>query len=289
MTKLGRITVFIGFVILFIIAFIACEKEDEQVVACFSYEIIGQSVIGVDSVQFKNCSKNATSFLWNFGDGTTSTETEPSHKFGYDFPYIISLTASNNNYSDVLIDTVWGWAVVYKPNIYIYPEETTTLCVNVNFPKSGQIIASEPQYDNGWCVSVEPSGKINGAYDFLFYESMQPNIWQTNFGWCIAKQDLESFFQGVLTDYNLSEKEISDFIEYWVPALSEHSYYKIYPQLKGTIDRVITLDFSKNPDNIFRLFFAFEGVNDYQNVMETNIIPANRTGFNVVEWGGLIL
>lgn len=290
MTKLGRITVFIGFVILFVIAFIACEKGDEPVVACFDYYLIGTDIIlAEDSVQFTNCSQNATSYKWDFGDGTISTETNPTHNFGQDFPYVVKLTAINSSYSDVFIDSIWGWNTARKPNIYIYPEETTSLCVNVNFPKSGQIIASEPEYENGWCVSVEPSGKINGTYDFLFYESIQPNIWQTNYGWCVAKNELESFFQAKLTGYNLSENEISDFIEYWIPTLSDYNYYKIYPQLNGTINRVISLDFSKRPDNIFRLFFAFEGVSEKESLVQPDIVPAIRSGFNVVEWGGVIL
>ena len=48
------------------------------------------------TVQFKNTSTDGISYLWDFGDGTTSTEFEPSHVFNSDQEYYtVSLTATN--------------------------------------------------------------------------------------------------------------------------------------------------------------------------------------------------
>jgi len=44
---------------------------------------------------FNNTSSNATSFLWNFGDGFTSTETSPSHTYAAPGIYVVSLSAIN--------------------------------------------------------------------------------------------------------------------------------------------------------------------------------------------------
>ncbi|MGA9649549.1 PKD domain-containing protein [Pedobacter sp.] len=47
-------------------------------------------------IKFKNNSKNAVSYLWDFGDGTTSNEFEPQHTFTGNFTnYTVSLTAKN--------------------------------------------------------------------------------------------------------------------------------------------------------------------------------------------------
>ncbi len=43
-------------------------------------------------VKFEDNTSNATSWLWNFGDGTTSTERNPSHKYNVQGNYTISLT-----------------------------------------------------------------------------------------------------------------------------------------------------------------------------------------------------
>ena len=59
-------------------------------VANFSYTAQG----GV--YQFINQSTNANSYLWNFGDGNTSTQTNPTHVYTESGNYNVSLTAINN-------------------------------------------------------------------------------------------------------------------------------------------------------------------------------------------------
>lgn len=45
---------------------------------------------------FKNLSENATTYLWDFGDGTTSTETDPRHAYTEEGFYDITLIATND-------------------------------------------------------------------------------------------------------------------------------------------------------------------------------------------------
>ncbi len=54
----------------------------------------------VDTVRFTNLSTNATSYLWNFGDGTTSTDTNPSHVYPLGGTYRVRLFASNPGGTD---------------------------------------------------------------------------------------------------------------------------------------------------------------------------------------------
>lgn len=56
-----------------------------------------------DSVIFLNESERAVSYLWDFGDGTTSTEFEPKHAYAQPGDYIISLVAINE---DGCVDTL---------------------------------------------------------------------------------------------------------------------------------------------------------------------------------------
>ncbi len=44
---------------------------------------------------FRNLSENATSFLWDFGDGTTSTDSDPRHAYTEEGFYDITLIATN--------------------------------------------------------------------------------------------------------------------------------------------------------------------------------------------------
>ncbi len=95
-----------------------------------------------ESVQFTNSSSSdATSWLWNFGDGSTSTEKNPNHKYTSENTYSVTLTATNkfgntvetkiihveaNNYSFLagsytIIDVANGYTSSYSDNITISP------------------------------------------------------------------------------------------------------------------------------------------------------------------------
>lgn len=62
---------------------------DPQAVAGFSYSIDNTTV------SFTNSSSNATSYLWDFGDGATSTQVNPVHTYTQDGTYAVTLTAAN--------------------------------------------------------------------------------------------------------------------------------------------------------------------------------------------------
>lgn len=66
---------------------------ENTVIAEFSANITdGYSPL---QVLFNNLSINATAYTWNFGDGTTSNEVNPSHIYSSPGTYTVSLTASN--------------------------------------------------------------------------------------------------------------------------------------------------------------------------------------------------
>ena len=181
--------------------------------------------------------------------------------------------------------------VVYKPNIYIYPQEKTTMSVNLGFPKGGEIIKSIPDYGKGWNITVDTNGLIDNSYGYLFYESIQPDVWQQNEGWIIRKKDLKDFFNNNMSDYGFFGQEIQDFIDYWIPRLTDSELYAIYPQNKMIIENVINLNFLKKPDNLLRLFYVIEEVAE----IPANKLPVpkidksfEREKFFVVEWGVIL-
>ena len=92
-----------------------------------------------------------------------------------------------------------------------------------------------------------------------------------------------------MTDYGFNEREINDFIEYWIPRLNDYPLYSIYPQTKSIIDDVIQLDFSKQPENILRLFYVIKGQNQLQEKLtEPTIDSFVRKGYFVTEWGVIL-
>lgn len=57
-------------------------------------EAITPACVG-DAVQFTNTSTGAATYLWNFGDGATSTDENPTHTYGSAQTYTVTLTAFN--------------------------------------------------------------------------------------------------------------------------------------------------------------------------------------------------
>ncbi len=59
-----------------------------------------------NTVAFSNQSQRATGYYWNFGDGNTSTATNPSHTYLSSGVYTVSFTVSNDCFSFTRRDTI---------------------------------------------------------------------------------------------------------------------------------------------------------------------------------------
>lgn len=274
--------------ILFLFVFNSCKDDSEpllEVTACFEYNP-AEVVAGL--VQFKNCSENATDYYWDFGDGSNSVMKDPLHKYEGLFPFEVKMIASNEDYSDTLVQLVHDELIVKKPNIYIYPLTNINLCVDIFFPLGGEVVESIPKYNEGWCVEIDTDGKINNQYDYLFYESKQPNLFQKTKGWSVKREDLKEFFVQNMLKYNFSNKEIKDFIDYWIPRLNDSNYYNIYPQTKDDINKTNRINFSVMPDSFYRLFYSIQGVKEISILKKPEIISFDRDGYFIVEWGVII-
>ena len=123
----------------------------------------------------------------------------------------------------------------------------------------------------------------------MFYECKLPNRFQTNKGWLVTRNDLKLFFNENMKKFGFNDVEIKDFIEYWIPVLTEYPYYLIYPQKTDAISPLVELQISKEPDSIQRLYYLFKGVNtgEIANLQEPQISEFTRKGFAVFEWGGI--
>lgn len=73
-----------------------CKKKDtpKDPQSCFNSD--KQKVIDSQVVTFTNCSSNASSYEWDFGDGTSSTITTPTKSYSDKGTYTVRMTASGN-------------------------------------------------------------------------------------------------------------------------------------------------------------------------------------------------
>ncbi|MCP9236976.1 PKD domain-containing protein [Lewinella sp. JB7] len=70
-------------------------------------------------ISFSNRSVSATDFVWDFGDGNTSTEANPTHTYAADGDYTVSLTATDKlNATDQTTQVI----SIVEPVIVFTPE-----------------------------------------------------------------------------------------------------------------------------------------------------------------------
>jgi len=96
------------------------------------YTVIGQPVAFVDE-----STMTPTAWLWDFGDGTTSTQKNPSHTFPFAGTFTVTLTASNSYGSDTFSQSIiiLGIGVVpplTAPQPYTYVIPATAKAVGAN-------------------------------------------------------------------------------------------------------------------------------------------------------------
>jgi PKD repeat protein len=77
------------------------EPDTPSPEAKFSFEYKAKGL-----VEFKNASTFSDEYLWDFGNGKTSNEQNPSHTFEKNGEYKVSLTAKNKNGSQTFSETI---------------------------------------------------------------------------------------------------------------------------------------------------------------------------------------
>jgi hypothetical protein len=183
-------------------------------------------------------------------------------------------------------------AEMCKPVVYFYSEDERNLHFDV--APIGGFTHTEPQHNNGWDIQTIGNGRIKDVntgleYDSLLWEGMALNYSVPDTGWVIAQGNLNEFFDEKLSILGMNKKEINDFKEYWLEKLNDNLYYRISFMDRGQFDRLAPLSFSEKPDNIIRIMMVAKGEQDYYELPEQNIVTnTSRSGFAVVEWGGML-
>ncbi len=179
-----------------------------------------------------------------------------------------------------------------KPVIYLYPEKTTDLTVNL--APQGGFTKTEPAYGNGWNVTASPDGtlvnKADGkTYPYLFWEGRGGMYQSPDKYWVVAEKDVPNFLTSTLAKLGLNEKETADFMEFWAPRMTGSPYYKIGFHGTNVMNALAPMKISEAPQSVLRILM------DYVPLAKAEpsnppILPKPfvRNGFTVVEWGGVL-
>jgi hypothetical protein len=181
-----------------------------------------------------------------------------------------------------------------KPVIYLYPEKTSK--INVQVSPTGGMSISDPDYGKGWDVVADNQSNITNLkdgrkYPYLFWEGSSQLLYSTpEKGFVVTKDNLENLLNEKLAALGLRGKEISDFKEFWLPKMTVENkpYYFVTFLSKSTIDKMAPLSVSPRPDTVIRVLMDYQGLDEFRDVPGFEIKTPERKGFTVVEWGGML-
>ena len=174
-------------------------------VASFTYS--GAGNYAPCNVTFTNTSQNATSYSWNFGDGGTSTATNPSHTFTTGGTFTVQLTATGTGGSNTTSQTVnilapptkcylkkvtitampftdgsgAGWDIYNGPDVFIEITNANNVVYQTGTTVSNVTSSMLPLTWN-WSTPWQfPSLTTNYYVDLTDYDTPDPNDY---IGWC---------------------------------------------------------------------------------------------------------
>ncbi|HTL80419.1 MAG TPA: hypothetical protein VL651_01875 [Bacteroidia bacterium] len=179
-----------------------------------------------------------------------------------------------------------------KPVIYVYPEQTQVM--NIQLDLNGELGFTYPAYNDGWNFSADRDGTIhmNGKnYPYLFWEGStdldDASIdWEN--GFVVNRDSLVPFFEKNLPLIGLNEKEVTDYITYWVPRMMKNENCYVHFLINEEYDDYATMNITPAPDTKLQLFMIWTSATDVQQASLTpqTFYTTERKGLTVVEWGG---
>ena len=174
-----------------------------------------------------------------------------------------------------------------KPVIYLYPETTTQVKVQLDF--NGRLTSVYPAYSDGWTVTAQPDGTLTDEsgreYYCLFWEGESFVPYELREGFCVRGEDTRDFLETALRQLGLTDKEANEFIIYWLPKMETNEYNVISFQQEIYTDNA-ALTITPAPDSMLRVFMAWKAADEPVDIEAQELQGFKRSGFTVVEWGG---
>lgn len=176
-----------------------------------------------------------------------------------------------------------------KPMIYIYP--TSDLDLKIKLVNDDKLTHTYPKYDNEWNVKVTKDStifdyKTKRNYYALYWEGIDNSNIDITEGFVVKGKQTSIFLENKLSYLGLNDREINEFIVYWISKMENNNYNFIRFRTLKEINEYMPLEFSEKPDTLIRVIMDFKPLNKKINVKEQKLERMQRKGFTIVEWGG---
>lgn len=177
---------------------------------------------------------------------------------------------------------------ISKPILYFYPEKDIN--VKVTFDDPSVLETTYPKYNNGWEVLAKKDGSLydkKGKYYYaLYWDEKKVHTIDFSEGFYVTKDNAIDFLEEKLSYIGLNEKERNEFIMYWLPVLEKNKKSLVYFELTEERNSYSKININPKPDSMLRIVIHIKKVNKKTNIKEEKLVPFERNGFTVVEWGG---
>ena len=164
------------------------------------------------------------------------------------------------------------------------------ISVNLNLKKA-KFSVVYPQFNeekNSWKIKANPDGEItlgNRKYPYLYYECDSYFEQETNEGFIVDDKSAINFLEEKLKILGLNDKEMTDFITFWLPTLLNNKLSLCTFQTSKFFEH-IHLNVTPKPETIIRIFLSIKKIGSPIDIKEQKLEKIERKGFTVVEWGG---
>ena len=183
-----------------------------------------------------------------------------------------------------------GRLVPMKPIIYFYPEEEMDL--KVTYVEEERLLTTYPKYDNGWDMHLKEDGNftIKGSdreYYALYFDEIGDFEWDWSEGFYVTKENAITILEEKMDYIGYTNREVDEFIMYWLPVLENNEKSLIYFEQTEERNEECPLEFSVTPTSLIRTLIHIKKVDEETPIKEQELRHYERTGFTVVEWGGV--
>jgi len=90
-----------------------------------------------------------------------------------------------------------------------------------------------------------------------------------------------------LTLAGLNSREQADFITYWGPRLLQNEFNYIRFEFNDACNQFAELNITPKPNQVYRIYITWRKSTGNETKIAQKIIPLKRSGFTVLEWGGI--
>ena len=182
-----------------------------------------------------------------------------------------------------------GYETTWKPIMYIYPKEEMNL--NISFPESDKLMHTYPKYRDSWNIHIDKNGNIydydtNRNYYALYWD--EKDYAKENFdeGFVVKGKDISKFLEEKLAILGFNDREINEFIIYWMPKMEDNEYNLIRFRTTDEVNESMPIEFSEEPDTLIRVIMDYKKLDKKIEIKEQKLDKQERVGFTIVEWGG---